>query len=134
MLVVRQTPPAPYPTPLPCFHRPTDSVPVPASSLLCSACNGLCDKICSSPVIDSVDAAQSLKDCTVIAGNLDINIRQGSECRYTPAGTCHTAASHNVDKTHLRCIIANRTSCNHTHTHSMHVTGASQPIRTPWKQ
>ncbi|KAG7216076.1 hypothetical protein INR49_007828 [Caranx melampygus] len=32
--------------------------------MLCSACNGLCDKVCTSPVIDSVDAAQSLKDCT----------------------------------------------------------------------
>uniref|UniRef100_A0A8C4E5L4 Tyrosine-protein kinase receptor n=1 Tax=Dicentrarchus labrax TaxID=13489 RepID=A0A8C4E5L4_DICLA len=47
--------------------------------MLCSACNGPCDKPCTSPVIDSVDAAQSLKDCTIIAGNLDINIRRGSE-------------------------------------------------------
>ncbi|XP_061781014.2 insulin-like growth factor 1a receptor [Nerophis lumbriciformis] len=46
--------------------------------MLCSACNGLCDKICSTSVIDSVNAAQSLKDCTVIAGNLDINIRHGN--------------------------------------------------------
>ncbi|CAG5958065.1 unnamed protein product [Menidia menidia] len=46
--------------------------------MLCSACNGLCDKICSSVVIDSVDAAQSLKDCTVIDGYLDINIRRGN--------------------------------------------------------
>uniref|UniRef100_A0AAQ6A252 Tyrosine-protein kinase receptor n=1 Tax=Amphiprion ocellaris TaxID=80972 RepID=A0AAQ6A252_AMPOC len=46
--------------------------------MLCSACNGLCDKVCTSPVIDSVDAAQSLKDCTVIEGNLDINIRRGN--------------------------------------------------------
>ncbi|KAM7396670.1 hypothetical protein PAMP_019694 [Pampus punctatissimus] len=45
--------------------------------MLCNACNGLCDKVCSPPVIDSVDAAQSLKDCTVISGNLDINIRHG---------------------------------------------------------
>ena len=30
-------------------------------------------------MIDSVDAAQSLKGCTVIDGNLDINIRHGSE-------------------------------------------------------
>lgn len=61
------------------------SLPPSASalySMLCSACNGLCDKVCSSPVIDSVDAAQSLKDCTVIDGNLDINIRHGSECIY----------------------------------------------------
>ncbi|XP_028442056.1 insulin-like growth factor 1a receptor isoform X2 [Perca flavescens] len=46
--------------------------------MLCNACNGPCDKPCSSPVIDSVDAAQSLKDCTVIEGNLDINIRRGN--------------------------------------------------------
>ncbi|XP_044212199.1 insulin-like growth factor 1a receptor [Thunnus albacares] len=46
--------------------------------MLCNACNGLCDKVCSSLVIDSVDAAQSLKDCTVISGNLDINIRHGN--------------------------------------------------------
>ncbi|XP_029378614.1 insulin-like growth factor 1a receptor isoform X1 [Echeneis naucrates] len=46
--------------------------------MLCSDCNGLCDKVCTSPVIDSVDAAQSLKDCTVIMGNLDINIRRGN--------------------------------------------------------
>ncbi|XP_041853686.1 insulin-like growth factor 1a receptor [Melanotaenia boesemani] len=44
----------------------------------CSACNGLCDKVCMSPIIDSVDAAQSLEDCTVIEGNLDINIRRGN--------------------------------------------------------
>ncbi|MED6231465.1 Insulin-like growth factor 1 receptor [Ataeniobius toweri] len=45
--------------------------------MLCIACNGLCDKYCRSPVIDSVDAAQSLKECTVIEGNLVINIRSG---------------------------------------------------------
>uniref|UniRef100_A0A8C3G9B1 Tyrosine-protein kinase receptor n=1 Tax=Cyclopterus lumpus TaxID=8103 RepID=A0A8C3G9B1_CYCLU len=46
--------------------------------MLCNACNGPCDKPCTSPVIDSVDAAQSLKDCTIIEGNLDINIRRGN--------------------------------------------------------
>nr|XP_046250354.1 insulin-like growth factor 1a receptor [Scatophagus argus] len=46
--------------------------------MLCSACNGPCDKPCTSPVIDSVDAAQSLKECTIIEGNLDINIRRGN--------------------------------------------------------
>uniref|UniRef100_A0A671WSD2 Tyrosine-protein kinase receptor n=1 Tax=Sparus aurata TaxID=8175 RepID=A0A671WSD2_SPAAU len=46
--------------------------------MLCSACNGPCDKPCTSSVIDSVDAAQSLKDCTIIEGNLDINIRRGN--------------------------------------------------------
>lgn len=49
-----------------------------SNRMLCSACNGLCDKICPSAVIDSVDAAQSLKDCTIIDGNLDINIRHGN--------------------------------------------------------
>ncbi|KAF7224513.1 insulin-like growth factor 1 receptor [Nothobranchius furzeri] len=46
--------------------------------MLCTACNGLCDKVCPSTVIDNVDAAQSLKDCTFIEGNLDINIRRGN--------------------------------------------------------
>ncbi|XP_061577898.1 insulin-like growth factor 1a receptor [Cololabis saira] len=46
--------------------------------MLCTACNGHCDKVCRPPVIDSVDAAQSLKACTVIEGNLDINIRRGN--------------------------------------------------------
>ncbi|XP_034032455.1 insulin-like growth factor 1a receptor [Thalassophryne amazonica] len=46
--------------------------------MFCSACNGQCDKLCSSPIIDSVDAAQSLMDCTIITGNLDINIRHGN--------------------------------------------------------
>lgn len=49
-------------------------------SMLCSACNGPCDKVCRSTVIDSVNAAEFLQDCTVIDGNLDINIRRGSEC------------------------------------------------------
>ncbi len=47
--------------------------------MFCTACDGLCDKICDEKVIDSVDAAQSLKGCTVIKGNLHINIRRGSE-------------------------------------------------------
>uniref|UniRef100_A0A8C9W9Q8 Tyrosine-protein kinase receptor n=1 Tax=Scleropages formosus TaxID=113540 RepID=A0A8C9W9Q8_SCLFO len=47
-------------------------------SMFCSACDGLCDKICEEKVIDSVDAAQSLKGCTVIRGNLHINIRRGN--------------------------------------------------------
>uniref|UniRef100_A0A671SGP0 Tyrosine-protein kinase receptor n=1 Tax=Sinocyclocheilus anshuiensis TaxID=1608454 RepID=A0A671SGP0_9TELE len=48
-------------------------------SMFCTACDGLCDKICDEKVIDSVDAAQSLKGCTVIKGNLHINIRRGSD-------------------------------------------------------
>ncbi|XP_056317041.1 insulin-like growth factor 1b receptor [Danio aesculapii] len=47
-------------------------------SMLCTACDGPCDKICDEKVIDSVDAAQSLKGCTVIKGNLHINIRRGT--------------------------------------------------------
>ncbi|KAI3377658.1 hypothetical protein L3Q82_008818 [Scortum barcoo] len=47
------------------------------NSMFCTACEGLCDKVCGEKVIDSVDAAQSLKDCTVIKGNLHINIRRG---------------------------------------------------------
>ncbi|XP_035252278.1 insulin-like growth factor 1a receptor isoform X2 [Anguilla anguilla] len=47
-------------------------------SMFCSACDGLCDKICYGKTIDSVDAAQSLKGCTVIKGNLQINIRRGN--------------------------------------------------------
>uniref|UniRef100_A0AAX7TBX8 Tyrosine-protein kinase receptor n=1 Tax=Astatotilapia calliptera TaxID=8154 RepID=A0AAX7TBX8_ASTCA len=46
--------------------------------MLCSACNGPCDKVCRSTVIDSVNAAEFLQDCTVIDGNLDINIRRGN--------------------------------------------------------
>uniref|UniRef100_A0A674N6Q1 Tyrosine-protein kinase receptor n=1 Tax=Takifugu rubripes TaxID=31033 RepID=A0A674N6Q1_TAKRU len=46
--------------------------------MFCNACNGPCDKSCPSSMIDSVDAAQSLKGCTVIDGNLDINIRHGN--------------------------------------------------------
>ncbi|TRY86717.1 hypothetical protein DNTS_031468 [Danionella cerebrum] len=47
-------------------------------SMFCTACDGPCDKICEEKVIDSVDAAQSLKGCTVIKGNLHINIRRGT--------------------------------------------------------
>uniref|UniRef100_A0A3Q3X684 Tyrosine-protein kinase receptor n=1 Tax=Mola mola TaxID=94237 RepID=A0A3Q3X684_MOLML len=47
------------------------------NSMSCRACDGLCDKVCEEKVIDSVDAAQSLKGCTVIKGNLHINIRRG---------------------------------------------------------
>uniref|UniRef100_A0A671XZZ4 Tyrosine-protein kinase receptor n=1 Tax=Sparus aurata TaxID=8175 RepID=A0A671XZZ4_SPAAU len=45
--------------------------------MLCTACDGLCDKVCDGKVIDSMDAAQSLEGCTVIKGNLHINIRRG---------------------------------------------------------
>ncbi|MEQ2160087.1 hypothetical protein GOODEAATRI_029907, partial [Goodea atripinnis] len=48
----------------------------------CIACDGLCDKVCDGKLIDSVDAAQSLKGCTVIKGDLQITIRRGRKyCR-----------------------------------------------------
>ncbi|KAM9460573.1 insulin-like growth factor 1b receptor [Clarias gariepinus] len=49
-----------------------------SQSMFCSACDGLCDKVCEGKDIDSVDAAQSLKDCTVINGSLRIDIRRGN--------------------------------------------------------
>ncbi|XP_036441449.1 insulin-like growth factor 1a receptor isoform X1 [Colossoma macropomum] len=49
-----------------------------SQSMFCSACDGLCDKVCETKTIDSVDAAQSLQGCTVIKGNLHINIRRGN--------------------------------------------------------
>ncbi|KAG7333206.1 hypothetical protein KOW79_003341 [Hemibagrus wyckioides] len=49
-----------------------------SQSMYCSACDGLCDKVCETKTIDSVDAAQSLQGCTVIRGNLHINIRRGN--------------------------------------------------------
>jgi len=48
-------------------------------SMRCSACQGVCDKYCEEKLIASLDAAQSLKGCTVIRGNLHINIRRGRE-------------------------------------------------------
>ncbi|KAF6738152.1 Insulin-like growth factor 1 receptor [Oryzias melastigma] len=56
---------------------PSDFTRNKTNPMLCTACNGPCDKFCISPVIDSVDAAQTLKGCTVINGHLDINIRRG---------------------------------------------------------
>ncbi|XP_041082104.1 insulin-like growth factor 1a receptor isoform X2 [Polyodon spathula] len=49
-----------------------------SQSMFCSPCDGPCHKICDSSIIDSVDTAQSLKGCTVIGGNLVINIRRGN--------------------------------------------------------
>uniref|UniRef100_A0A8C7ZHT9 Tyrosine-protein kinase receptor n=1 Tax=Oryzias sinensis TaxID=183150 RepID=A0A8C7ZHT9_9TELE len=56
---------------------PSDFTRNKTNPMLCTACNGPCDKFCTSTVIDSVDAAQTLKGCTVINGHLDINIRRG---------------------------------------------------------
>ncbi|KAL7405558.1 hypothetical protein ABVT39_003082 [Epinephelus coioides] len=57
-----------------CPHGYMQTAP---NSMFCTACDGLCDKVCEEKVIDSMDAAQSLKGCTVIKGNLHINIRRG---------------------------------------------------------
>ncbi|TSS72685.1 Insulin-like growth factor 1 receptor [Bagarius yarrelli] len=51
---------------------------IESQSMYCSACDGLCDKVCETKTIDSLDAAQSLQGCTVIRGNLHINIRRGN--------------------------------------------------------
>ncbi|XP_063738253.1 insulin-like growth factor 1b receptor isoform X3 [Eleginops maclovinus] len=56
---------------------PHGYMPKTPNSMYCKACDGLCDKVCEEKVIDSMDAAQSLKGCTVIQGNLHINIRRG---------------------------------------------------------
>lgn len=68
--------------------------------MFCTACDGLCDKVCEEKVIDSVDAAQSLKGCTVIKGNLHINIRRGRE--YPP-----TAAAGDIVVKIYRCAFSN---------------------------
>lgn len=62
-----------------CYSFSRLSVFLSSYSMFCSACDGLCDKVCETKTIDSVDAAQSLQGCTVIKGNLHINIRRGSK-------------------------------------------------------
>ncbi|XP_030045590.1 insulin-like growth factor 1 receptor [Microcaecilia unicolor] len=52
-------------------------------SMFCSPCDGPCPKVCEegekkSIVIDSVTSAQMLQGCTIIKGNLVINIRRGN--------------------------------------------------------
>ncbi|XP_054858143.1 insulin-like growth factor 1 receptor [Eublepharis macularius] len=53
-----------------------------SQSIFCSPCEGPCPKECGAEktltVIDSVTAAQLLQGCTVINGNLLINIRRGN--------------------------------------------------------
>ncbi|XP_077331658.1 insulin receptor [Lithobates pipiens] len=53
-----------------------------STTLTCEPCAGPCPKICSvhgkEKVIDSVTSAQELRGCTVISGNLAINIRGGN--------------------------------------------------------
>ncbi|XP_075063081.1 insulin receptor-like [Mixophyes fleayi] len=53
-----------------------------STSLTCALCGGPCPKVCTvndkEKVIDSVTSAQELRGCTVISGNLAINIRGGN--------------------------------------------------------
>ncbi|XP_043934319.1 insulin-like growth factor 1 receptor [Protopterus annectens] len=52
-----------------------------SDSIFCSPCEGPCPKICEdekTKTIDSVTSAQSLEGCTVVKGNLLINIRRGN--------------------------------------------------------
>ncbi|XP_075063067.1 insulin receptor [Mixophyes fleayi] len=53
-----------------------------STTLTCAPCAGPCPKVCTvigkEKVIDSVTSAQELRGCTVISGNLAINIRGGN--------------------------------------------------------
>ncbi|XP_029430824.1 insulin-like growth factor 1 receptor isoform X2 [Rhinatrema bivittatum] len=52
-----------------------------SQSMFCSPCEGPCPKICEeekTKTIDSVTSAQMLEGCTVLKGNLLINIRRGN--------------------------------------------------------
>lgn len=52
------------------------------SSIVCHKCEGLCPKECKvgTKTMDSTRAAKDLSGCTLIEGNLIINIRRGGEC------------------------------------------------------
>lgn len=65
-------------------------VPIPARSIFCHKCEGLCPKECKvgTKTIDSTRAAQELGGCTLIEGNLILNIRRGCECWIQPLATC----------------------------------------------
>ncbi|XP_024086172.1 insulin receptor-like isoform X2 [Cimex lectularius] len=43
----------------------------------CQRCSGMCKKVCSMGNVDSLQAAQNLRDCTHIDGNLEIHIGTG---------------------------------------------------------
>lgn len=43
----------------------------------CRQCHGICPKVCSSFLVDSISSAQKLKGCTYINGSLVIQIRGG---------------------------------------------------------
>lgn len=67
------------------------SVPSPCPrphprSIFCHKCEGLCPKECKvgTKTIDSTRAAQELAGCTLVEGNLIVNIRRGCECRVWP--------------------------------------------------
>uniref|UniRef100_A0A8C9FAA5 receptor protein-tyrosine kinase n=1 Tax=Pavo cristatus TaxID=9049 RepID=A0A8C9FAA5_PAVCR len=52
-----------------------------SQSMFCSPCEGPCPKICEdgkTKTIDSVTSAQMLQGCTILKGNLLINIRRGN--------------------------------------------------------
>ncbi|KAL7977952.1 hypothetical protein Chor_004939 [Crotalus horridus] len=55
------------------------------SSLVCHECQGLCPKECKvgTKTIDSARAARDLAGCTLIEGNLIVNIRQGENLAST---------------------------------------------------
>lgn len=54
--------------------------------MFCHKCEGLCPKECKvgTKTIDSMQAAQELGGCTLIEGNLILNIRRGCECQTWP--------------------------------------------------
>lgn len=58
-------------------------------SIFCHKCEGLCPKVCKvgTKTIDSTRAAQELGGCTLIEGNLIVNIRRGCECWLLPPAT-----------------------------------------------
>lgn len=51
-------------------------------SIFCHKCEGLCPKACKvgTKTVDSTRAAQELAGCTLVEGNLILNIRRGCEC------------------------------------------------------
>uniref|UniRef100_A0A8C4N3W1 Tyrosine-protein kinase receptor n=1 Tax=Eptatretus burgeri TaxID=7764 RepID=A0A8C4N3W1_EPTBU len=59
---------------------PSGYVTTNKTSMTCERCHGLCPKVCyvGNKIIDSVTAAQELHGCTVVHGNLIINIRGGN--------------------------------------------------------
>ncbi|XP_056148525.1 insulin receptor a [Lampris incognitus] len=58
---------------------PSGYTTINSSSLNCTPCAGLCPKVCMGlKTVDSVTAAQALRGCTVLNGNLVINLRGGT--------------------------------------------------------